>query len=482
MENQIARNLTDRMPTGIQGLDTILRGGLLRAGVYVVVGPPGAGKTILGNHISFDHVKRGGKALYITLLAESHDRMLAYIQRMNFFNAEVIPSGIHYISGYPMLEEGGLKALLETITHEVLSRKATLLVLDGFIIKSEFGESELSVKRMIHELQAFTAMVGCTVLMLTIANDSEGQTHPGYTMVDGVIELTDTNVGPRAIRELQVKKIRGTHFLRGKHTFDITNEGMIVFPRTEVLLANPPAVAAENRTREAFGIEVFDDMLGGGLLSGSMTTILGAPGTGKTLLGLSFLRDGANRQQHCIYFGFYEPPQRLIEKSRQVNIDIGDHVKTGMIDLVWQPPLEHLLDGLAERLLTAIREKKARRVFIDGLEGFKTATVYPERIGAFLAALTNELRAMDVTVIFSEETELYKPGVEMPVKELAAVIENVIFLRHLEQRSHLHRIISILKVRESAYDSSIRQFFITDRGISIDKSVESAESILMGKG
>jgi KaiC/GvpD/RAD55 family RecA-like ATPase len=42
-----------RLPTGADGLDTILRGGLLPGSVYVLQGPPGAGKTILANQICF---------------------------------------------------------------------------------------------------------------------------------------------------------------------------------------------------------------------------------------------------------------------------------------------------------------------------------------------------------------------------------------------------------------------------------------------
>jgi circadian clock protein KaiC len=50
----------ERVPTGIPGLDTVLRGGFLRAGIYIVRGEPGAGKTILGNQFCFNHVAAPG--------------------------------------------------------------------------------------------------------------------------------------------------------------------------------------------------------------------------------------------------------------------------------------------------------------------------------------------------------------------------------------------------------------------------------------
>ena len=474
-------NLVERVPTRIPGLDIVLNGGLLKSGVYVIVGEPGTGKTILGNQLCFNHVKNGHKAVYITLLAEAHDRMLAYLQSMSFFDAEVIPDDLHYISGYQVLEDEGLQGLMAVVRKVLRSRRASLLVLDGFILTREIKESELASKKMIHELQAFAALVGCTIVLLTIQDRGARRPHPGYTMVDGVIELSDRLVGPRAVRELQVKKIRGTGFLRGKHTFDITNQGTVVYPRTEVLLATPKLVSGKNRTRKRFGIPEFDKMLNGGVLSSSMTTLLGAPGTGKTLLGLSFLVEGARQGEKGIYFGFYEPPEPLIEKAGNVGIPLQKYCDSEMIEVVWQPPLEHLLDALAERLMRSIHASGAKRVFIDGIEGFKSATVYPERIGAFLAAITNELRSMGVTAIFSDETDVFKEDIEMPVKELAAVIENVIVLRFVELRSQLYRLVSILKARESSYDPSIRQFFIKDDGLVVADSFQSAESILSGR-
>ncbi len=52
-----------RLPTGIAGLDMILQGGLMPADMYLVSGPAGAGKTVMGNQISFHHVAAGGRVV-----------------------------------------------------------------------------------------------------------------------------------------------------------------------------------------------------------------------------------------------------------------------------------------------------------------------------------------------------------------------------------------------------------------------------------
>jgi circadian clock protein KaiC len=283
------------------------------------------------------------------------------------------------------------------------------------------------------------------------------------------------------LRELEVGKLRGSSYLRGKHAFEITGQGIEVHPRTESVLSNPSALAEENRTRLAFGVPRLDEMLLGGVLSSSTTALLGAHGSGKTMLGLHFLNEGANRGEKTLYFGFYETPPRLVSKSAQVGLDIDRHIKNGLIDIIWNPAIEQLPDALVEQLLGAVSASGAKRVVIDGIEVFNDSLVYPERASPFFTALTNELRVLGATTLLAAELpEVFGPHVAFSVPRLAAVLDNIIFLRYVELHSQLYRLISILKVRESAYDPSIREFSIDERGIAVAKTFESAEAILTG--
>src|ERR1700761_1127665 len=117
-----ARLRLERLPTGVPGLDTILRGGFLRDGTFIIQGSPGAGKTILGNQICFRHVASGGRALYVTLLAENHARMLLHIGQLGFFEEAAIPDHLYYISAFSVLEETGLTGVLDLLRREMQAR------------------------------------------------------------------------------------------------------------------------------------------------------------------------------------------------------------------------------------------------------------------------------------------------------------------------------------------------------------------------
>jgi circadian clock protein KaiC len=144
---------------------------------------------------------------------------------------------------------------------------------------------------------------------------------------------------------------------------------------------------------------------------------------------------------------------------------------------MWQSPLEEILDVLAERLLEAVRRRQARRLVIDGLNGFQAVAIYPERFSRFCTALMHELRRLDVTTLVVVESRgLEREELELPLSDVSAVVENIIFLRYQEQAFRRSRLLSILKLRESAYDPTHRAFTITAHGIAIATAAETVSA------
>ena len=473
----------ERVQSGIARLDYILKGGFLKGGTYAIYGPPGAGKTILANQFCYNNARREERrSVYLTVLAESHGKMLKHLRPMSFFDAAAVGRQVKYIAAYQTLKDQGLGGLLQLVRRTLAAERPSILVMDGFDALEHLASSPQEAREFLHQLQASTALTDTTTLLCVVSHGPEPRRGEN-TLVDGVVELSDQLIGPRGVRELTVHKFRGSDYLRGRHEVEITADGMQIHPRTEVQFDRPPQDATEERVRMAFGVPRLDEMMQGGVPSGSALALLGAPGAGKTTLGLSFLIEGARQGQKGVYFGFYEPPPRLVEKARSMGLELEKFVAAGMIELVWQPPLEHFMDSLAEQLLEKVRGEQAprRRLFIDGIEGFRAAALYQERMPRFLSALTNQLRMQDVTTLVSEELALFRPHIDMPNPELANVVETVVLLRYVELKSQLRRLVSVMKMRESRHDTSIREFRITDRGIDVQGSFESAEAILSGE-
>jgi len=477
---QVREEDPPRIPTGVQGLDTILRGGLIRGAGYLVVGEPGAGKTILCNQICFSHVAGGGRALYMTVLAESHTRMLTYLRSLDFFDEDPIGDALVYLSGYSTVAQAGLRGLLELLRSEVRTHQATLLVIDGLSTLEGSAASYLEFKRFVSDLQTSLDMLGCTTI-LQAQPSIDDRTTVIHTIVDGVIRLFDHRVGLYAVRELEIQKLRGSDSLRGRHQFEITSAGLVVHPRTEAVYAETIALGPKTRGRVRFGSSRLDEMLHGGLLTGSSTLVLGPPGSGKTLLGLHLLAEGARAGEQGLYFGFYESPAYLVEKAEGIGLELRDAVERGRLDILWQPAIENGLDELAERLLTMVKERKVKRLVVDGLRAFERAAVYAERIGPFFTALSARLRMLEVTTIFTYTLpELFAPSVTVLAPGTEEV-DNMILLRYVELRSQLYRLISLVKIRDSDYEPAVREFTIGSDGLQVSSTFESAENILTGR-
>lgn len=473
-----------RVSSGISGLDIILQGGFIKRGIYIIMGEPGSGKTILANQTCFNHVAQGERAIYITLLAETHSRMLANLRTLAFFNPNFVADTLTYISGYTTLQRDGLKGLTDLIRKELRQHRQTLLIIDGLTTADAVSTSPLEFKEFIDQLHNYTELNNCTTLLLSHRTGADFDVYrPEYTMVDGIIELKQYSQEERTVRELFIPKLRGTSYLTGKHSFEINSSGVTVYPRLEAVLTRPTAEPADSNKRLSVGVAGLNDMLGGdGVKARTITLLLGTPGSGKSVLGLHFLNAGAENAEPGLLFGFHESPTQTLNIAKELGLqNFEKHVQDGLIHLLWQPPLEELLDVLAARLLEAVRTHKIRRLVIDSFHGFNQ-TMYPQRLTRFFTALSNELRALGVTTfLILEIIQITSPTVQIPATPVSTIFDNAILLRVVEFRSQTSHLISIIKLRASNYDHSVRQVQISSQtGLQVLGPFNGVENILTG--
>jgi circadian clock protein KaiC len=470
-----------RVPSGVRGLDTLLRGGWLHGGTYILTGSPGSGKTILANQFCFSAVAAGGRAVYVTVLAESHGRMVKHLLPMRFFRREAVGRSLHYISGYATLKSEGVAGLARLLFRAVREHQATVLVLDGLSTVAERAESRLAFHEFLHSLCVHNALAGCTSLLVTGLQDNPADSQ--FAMVDGVVVLGTEQVSLDSVRSIEVQKFRGGAQLAGRHMFDITDDGLHIYPRTEALYTKQSQVVPDPQHRLPFGIPGLDEMMEGGLVSGSSTLIFGAPGSGKTLLGLHWLAQGARKGESCLFYGFTETGSRLVMKVASVGLELSPLLKSGRLRLESRSALETLPDALVEDLLARVDEHRPQRLYLDGLEPLlKGRFADPRRTQRFFTALTEELRNRRITVAMSLQTQvLIGPELRTPMEGNETLIDSIIFLRFVEMRSQLYRMISVLKMRESQSDPALRLFSISSHGVEVAETFESAEAVLTGQ-
>jgi circadian clock protein KaiC len=469
-----------RISSGTSPLDQVLQGGWLRGGVYIVAGPPGTGKTTLGNQFAFAAAERGESAVYITLMAETHARMMLHLRTLAFFQPGQVGERVYYVSGTTVLKEEGLQGLLELMRRTVRERGARVLVIDGFTLVRERAESVLAQREFLHALGVLCGLTDCTALLLSTEVNKAADVE--YAMVDGILALSAELHGLKATRGLEVIKFRGSGHLAGKHTFLIDEGGVRVYPRWEALHRQNPKAAPDPDTRLTFGIPRLDAMCLGGLVRRSSTLLFGSPGCGKTLLGLHFLAEGARRGEPALYFGFSENAPQLVRKGQSVGLLLAPLVEGGLLRIETRAPVETLPDAIAQEVMGMVRAHGSRRLFIDGLEPLVREALDPERATRFISAFLNALRDSDVTVVVTQQGNvLFGPELRPSIPGSEAVCDNILFLRYIERNGRLHRLLSILKMRDSDNDPSLREMVISSQGVEIREGFGALEATMSGQ-
>jgi len=411
----------------------------------------------------------------MTLIAETVGRMLLNIRDLKFYDEEAVGNGIFYVSGFNALKKDGLSGLLHLLRREVTARKATTLIVDGFASASDHAKSREDLKLFVQQLQTQADAADCTVFLLT--NPTEQKPSSEETMVDGIINLGTTVHEWRSARELIVRKFRGSGYFEGVHSYNITDDGITVYPRLETLITRDSNANGE-LTRILSGNSRLDAMFGGGLPARSSTMVIGPSGTGKTTLGLQFLGQ-SSAEEPGLQFGFYETGERIRTKVSATCPALLKQLDAGHVQILWQAPTDQFLDEIADRMLRDIKRRKVKRLLIDGLGGFKKA-LRSRPIEPFFSALVHELRAQGVTSICTAEVmEIVGPTMTVPLQGLSDVTDNHILLRFIETGASLFRLLSILKMRDCAFDSDLRELHFAAGGLELAENSASAKSILL---
>lgn len=477
-----------QVPTGVPGLDRLLNGGMRAGALHVLLGGPGMGKSVLAHQIGSNLIRAGGKVLYLTALVETHQTLMAQARTFSFFDPAVVPGSFYYASLYPALARGGLAGVREEVGRLVAHHQPSLVILDGVHALKIAAGPGLEYQQFMHEMEGQAGITGMTMLLLAHPPEGGICTDPTFTIADAILEMKVEEVRLRQVRLFSVAKLRGVAHVGGHHTFRIAPEGIHIYPRVESLAehmeAHVEGAAPEWDAEEGIdgGIKGLKDLLGGGLDRDTTTLVVGTPGSGKTLTGLAFIAAGAQEGERGLFVGYHENPEVLIRKGEGVGLPVRRGLEEGNIHIYWRAPAELLADQEIERILALVDQHGIKRVVIDALEDLRQAVIPRERELFVLAALTNLLRERGVTSLMMHDLQRIAGGsFEMPMVELSAIMDNALHMRYVEDHGEMRRLITVLKLRARKHDHTLREFVISEKGLSVGKPFSRAETALTGQ-
>ncbi len=249
---------------------------------------------------------------------------------------------------------------------------------------------------------------------------------------------------------------------------------------TAMLILNPRAAVTD---RVLTGVTGLDEMLGGGFLPRSGNLIEGAPGTGKSTLGLQFIYNGITLYgEPGIVLTFEQFPQQYYRDARALGWDLEELERSGTLRVIMTSPEVGVsdLEAVGGRLETLVREMDARRILVDSISRLADIAADPRELRNLQYAFVNGLKREGLTAILTSEGPSLLGQGDRLLDSLAFMVDSYLLMRYVEMDSAVRRALLILKMRGSDHAKDIRQYEVTGQGVVIRSRFEGREGILSG--
>jgi len=361
----------------------------------------------------------------------------------------------------------------------VESEEPAVVVIDSFkAIRDILGDSS-AVRTFVYDLAVHTAAWGTASLFVGEYTDAEITTHSEFAIADGIIRFTNRRHELTAVREVEVLKLRGADYVTGGHFFEIGPDGLAFFPRVR----SPDTLPAEpvsSAERVSTGIDGLDAMLGGGLPRASATVVQGGTGTGKTLLGLRFLLEGARHGEAGIHFTLEETADQLRQIAQGFGWDLRPLEKRGLLTLSYVSPVELSTDCFLDRARQQVEQLGARRAVLDSLTSMALGVPSDRRFKELVYAVTKHFRARGVTLNMNMEIADLLGSAQLSGYGISFAADNVIQLKYVEVEGRLERGVSVLKARGVQHATDVRRLSVKPDGIEIGSPFKGLRGVLTG--
>ena len=473
--------ISDRLRTGIVGLDYILRGGLPKNRLHLIEGSPGTGKTTLGLQFLLEGARLGEKGLYITL-SESHEELDAVAKSHGWSldaisvqdltqSGDSLTDNSHYTVFHP--SEVELDETTRAVLDEVERVNPVRVVFDSLSEMRMLASDPLRFRRQILALKQYFLTRSCTVMLLddrTLQNPDRQLESIAHGVF--ILEYVPVEYG-RQRHAIRVVKMRGVSFQSGTHDFNIETGGIVVFPR----LSPEQKVEFTPGTLES-GKSNLDELIGG-LHYGTSTILLGPAGVGKSTLSMMYAAAAAERGERVAVYLFDEGIETLYQRTSAIGLDIKTHVESGRIAL--RPiQLAELTPGeLSYMVSREVEDKGTRVVIIDSVNGYLMAT--PQE--RFLTMQFHELLAYlnrngVISLLVVGQYGLIGP-MQTPI-DMSYLADSVVLLRYFEAGGAVRQAISMLKKRTRDHERTIREYKIGPGGLQLGEPLSDFQGVLTG--
>ncbi len=475
-----------RINTGIKGLDTATNGGIVKDSIVLLSGGSGTGKTIIAAQFLLNGAKNHDEnGLFITI-EEGRANILnclpdklgkdvkAHKDDVWFLDLSTMRKLKTATAGHdPETDQSSVlrvEVLMEVIQTWAKDREIKRLVIDGIASLGLFYGCENEFRDALFKVVSLLKSLGITAIITTEINAPDRISRLGVEefVTDAIITLENDS----GRRSLNILKMRGANFLSGPHSFEISDDGVTVYPKLPIEKDIPPTTK-----KIKTGIKGLDKMSFGGFFEGDAILISGSAGTGKTTFGLQFINEGAKKGKKCLFIGFEENPSELKRNAKNIGIDFAGFEKKGLVKIMHSTPAYVDKNKHSNEIREAL--DGVERVVIDTVTDYQSIVKGPE-YKEFLTSLIFMFKKRKITSVLTAETAELMGITKLMDEGTSHIVDGIIMMRYVEIGSEMKKAMNILKLRGTTHEQEIRQYETTSKGVVIEHKFEGMEGVLTG--
>lgn len=477
-----ANNLKlQKIPTGINGFDEITEGGLLKNKTTIISGASGCGKTIMSMEFLIRGAMNFNEPGVFMSFEETEEELIGNMESLHFGLNNLIKSNKIYIEhleidGAQLIEAGkydleGLFVRLQNAVEKVGAKRVVIDSLDALFNGIDLKVLRIEITRLFNwfKKKNITAIITAEVNGLNMGNRME------HYIADSVITLDNRILNQIATRRLRIIKMRGSDHGSNEYPFVIDKNGMSVVP-----LISELHNYKLSSNRISSGIKELDDMLDGkGYFEGSSILVSGSAGTGKTSLAVTLVNAACKSKKRCLYCAFEEPTAQIIRNMRSIGQNLDSYVKTGLLRFYSARPTLQNFELHIITIHKIIEEFKPEIIVIDPVTNLMSEGINSD-IRQMLAHFVDFLKSKNITTLFTAAITLETIKSNPSDEGISAMMDTWILVRDIENNSERNRGIYVLKSRGMYHSTQVKEFKITNKGISILPTYISPDGILTG--
>ena len=225
--------MTERVSTGIPGLDNLIEGGIPNGSVTLISGGAGTGKTTFCSEFLLQGLQNGEKCLFLST-EELPDEILSDAKEFGWDFEAYEDDGLFRIEH--ISPPNRPKYFREDVQDLIDAFEPDRIVIDSISVFGTYWENKRMVRSELTHLLKLLRDVDVVTLLTAEIPDTETGRLSRYGIaefvVDGVIKLELISIGRDAFGTLEVRKMRKTAIEKGQFELNMDDNGLSVGDET----------------------------------------------------------------------------------------------------------------------------------------------------------------------------------------------------------------------------------------------------------